>query len=80
MALTPRQITRKAWLEKAISEIESAQLTGIKSGLSMSFNGRSIQRHTIQELETLLKGYEAELCKLERKEAGTQTRTIRVVG
>lgn len=80
MALTPRQVTRKAWLEKAISEIEKAQLTGITAGLSMSFNGRSIQRHTPTELEKLRKGFEAELCKLERKEVGTQTRTIRVVG
>lgn len=80
MALTARQTTRKAWLEKAIFEIESAQLKGITSGLTMSFNGRSIQRHTPAELERLNRTYEAELCKLEKIELGTRTRTIRVIG
>jgi len=80
MALTARQITRKAWLEGAVLQIQSAQLKGITSGLTMSFNGRSIQRHTPAELESLMRTYEAELCKLEKKELGTFTRTIRVIG
>lgn len=79
MALTARQAVRKAWLEQAITEIQSAQLKGI-SGLSMSFNGRSIQRHTPSELEKLMRTYESELCSLEKAELGTRTRTIRVVG
>lgn len=80
MPLSARQITRKAWLEKAIDAIQDSQINGISSGLSMTFNGRSIQRHSPEELEKLFKSYEAELCKLERIEAGTQTRTIRVIG
>lgn len=80
MALTARQAVRKAWLEKAITEIQSAQLKGISAGLTMSFNGRSIQRHTPAELEKLMRTYESELCKLEKIELGTRTRTIRVVG
>ncbi|KZZ67405.1 hypothetical protein A3765_10510 [Oleiphilus sp. HI0130] len=80
MPLNARQYDRKIWLEKAIKEIEDALLNGIKSGHSMTFNGRSIQRHTTDELEKLRRAYNAELCKLERIEAGTQTRTIRVIG
>lgn len=80
MPLNNRQTERKIWLEEAIETIETALLTGIRDGLSLTFNGRSLQRHTPEELEKLRKRYEAELCKLERIEAGTQTRTIRVIG
>lgn len=79
MALTARQAVRKAWLEQAITEIQSAQLKGFSSA-TMTFNGRSIQRHTPAELEKLMRTYESELCKLEKIELGTRTRTIRVVG
>lgn len=80
MPLTARQAERKEWLESALDEIQDALLKGISSGLSMSFNGRSIQRHTPTELAKLERRFSAELRKLERIEAGTQTRTIRVIG
>lgn len=81
MPLTPRQVTRKAWLEKAIDAIQETQLNGIVSeGSQMTFNGRSIQRFSTEELENLRVRFEAELSKLERIELGTHTRTVRVIG
>lgn len=81
MALTPRQAERKQWLEQAIKEIQYAQLNGIKSeALTMSFNGRSMQRFTPEELEKMRLRYDQELTKLERMEAGNYSRTIRVYG
>lgn len=80
MPLTTRQSERKAWLEEALEKIDEALLKGISSGVSMTFNGRSIQRHSNEDLARLQKRYSAELSKLERIEAGTQTRTIRVIG
>lgn len=81
MPLTPRQSIRKEWLEKAIDAIQETQLNGIVSeGSQMTFNGRSIQRFSPDELERLRLRFEAELTKFERIELGTHTRTIRVIG
>lgn len=81
MALTERQTARKLWLQKAISEIQYAQINGFKSeAVSMSFNGRSITRFNMQELENMRFRFDQELTKLEKIEAGTFTRTIRVWG
>lgn len=81
MALTERQTARKAWLINAITAIESAQLNSLTSeAAQMTFNGRSIQRFSPQELERLRTVYDGELSKLEKVEAGTYTRTVRVIG
>ncbi len=81
MPLTTRQAARKDWLEKALTAIESAQLgllTNAKS--SITFNGRSATNLAPSELERLRRSYESELLKLERKEMGQGTKTIRVIG
>ena len=80
MPLTERQKSRKAWLEQAVNEIQNAQINGFKSGFSMSFNGRSIQRFSPKELENLRHMYDRELIRLEKIEAGNYTRTVRVNG
>lgn len=79
--LTEREKTRKTWLEKAIYEIQKVQLEGLGSGAqTLAFGGRSIQRFTPQELESLRRSYDNELARLERKEVGKSSRTIRVWG
>lgn len=80
MALTSRQSERKEWLEGVLSDIEEALSGGIKNGVSGAFNGRSVQRYTPDELTKLQKRYDSELRRLERIEAGTNSRTIRVIG
>lgn len=81
MPLTPRQITRKAWLEKAVDAIQNTQLNGITSeALNMTFNGRSLQRFGPEELERVRQQFETELIKLEKIEIGNYSRTIKVIG
>lgn len=81
MPLTPRQITRKAWLEKAVDAIQDTQLNGITSeALNMTFNGRSLQRFGPEELERVRQQFETELIKLEKIEIGNYSRTIKVIG
>jgi len=46
----------------------------------MTFNGRSVQRYSPEELERLRVRYDAELVKLERIDSGTYTTTVRVIG
>lgn len=81
MALTDRQTARKEWLESAIDAIQNAQMGILTSGKSeLSFNGRSVTNLSPSELETMRRSYESELEKLERKEKGLRTRTVRVLG
>ena len=81
MALTESEATRKAWLVEAISAIQNAQLGNLISGKSsLSFNGRNVTNMSPTEMETLRCSYAAELTKLERKEQGVRTRTIRCIG
>ncbi|ALR15263.1 hypothetical protein M272_16895 [Vibrio natriegens NBRC 15636 = ATCC 14048 = DSM 759] len=81
MALTESEATRKAWLVEAISAIQNAQLGNLTSGKSsLSFNGRNVTNMSPTEMETLRRSYAAELTKLERKEQGVRTRTIRCIG
>lgn len=81
MALTTRQAERKAWLESAITAIQNAQLGILTSGkLDLSYNGRSMTNLSPPEMEKLRRSYESELQKLERKEEGSASRTIRVIG
>ncbi len=81
MPLTTRQAARKTWLENALAAIESAQLGLLSTGKSsVTFNGRSATNLAPSELEKLRRSYESELLKLERKEIGKGTRTVRVIG
>ncbi|ANQ24835.1 hypothetical protein BA893_24955 [Vibrio natriegens] len=81
MALTESEATRKAWLVEAINAIQNAQLGNLTSGKSsLSFNGRNVTNMSPTEMETLRRSYAAELMKLERKEQGVRTRTIRCIG
>ena len=81
MALTESEATRKAWLVNAINAIQNAQLGNLTSGKSsLSFNGRNVTNMSPTEMETLRRCYAAELMKLERKEQGVRTRTIRCIG
>jgi len=80
MPLTPRQTSRKAWLEAALTKIEAAQAGNFDQGQAMTFNGRSVQRYSPEELERLRVRYDAELVKLERIDSGTYTTTVRVIG
>lgn len=81
MALTVSETTRKEWLVSAIEAIQQAQLGIISSGKSsLSFNGRSVTNLSPMELEKMRSSYSSELAKLERKEAGLRTRTIRCTG
>ncbi len=81
MPLTPRQIARKEWLESAVEAIQNAQMGIITSGKSqLSWNGRSVTNLSPDELESLRRSYESELERLERKEQGSGTRTVRVIG
>ena len=80
MALTNRQIRRKQWLESMLNAIE-ARLAGdiADGGSSMSINGRSLQRYSLDELNTLHRVYSNELTGLEQKEAGrSKYSTVRV--
>lgn len=71
MALTERQIRRKAWLEQMMDAIEARIAGDVESGSSsMSFNGRSLQRYTLDELNTLHSQYSYELNRLELQEMG----------
>ncbi|MDW2321315.1 hypothetical protein R7127_13615 [Vibrio sp. 1159] len=81
MALTESETTRKAWLVDAINAIQNAQLGNLTSGKSaLSFNGRNVTNMSPTEIESLRRSYAAELAKLERKEQGVSTRTIRCIG
>ena len=81
MALTESEATRKEWLVNAINAIQNAQLGNLTSGKSsLSFNGRNVTNMSPTEMETLRRSYAAELMKLERKEQGVRTRTIRCIG
>ncbi len=81
MALTESETTRKAWLVEAITAIQNAQLGNLTSGKSsLSFNGRNVTNMSPTEMETLRRSYASELNKLERKELGVRTRTIRCIG
>lgn len=71
MALTDRQQNRKDWLEKMLDAIEGRISGDIESGSSsMSLNGRSLQRYTLEELNTLHSQYSYELSRLEQQAAG----------
>lgn len=81
MALTTRETARKTYLETAVTAIQDAQMGMIKGGVQeMSVGGRSLARFKPDELEKLYQKYLAELTRLESKEAGTRTRTVRVIG
>lgn len=80
MALTTRQTNRKAWLETALTAIESAQMGNFEQGQMITLNGRSLQRYSAEELERLRVRYDAELDKLERKANGTYSTTVKVIG
>ncbi len=81
MALTTREQTRKTYLETAVAGIQEAQMGMIQGGVAeMSVGGRSLARFKPDELEKLFEKYSAELKRLESKEAGTRTRTVRVIG
>ncbi len=81
MALTTRQTNRKTYLETAVAAIQDAQMGMIQGGVAeMSVGGRSLARFKPHELEDLYQKYLAELTRLERIEAGTRTRTVRVIG
>lgn len=81
MALTESEATRKAWLVDAINAIQNAQLGNLTSGKSsLSFNGRNVTNMSPTEMENLRRSYASELAKLERKEQGMRTRTIRCIG
>ena len=71
MALTDRQTRRKEWLEKMLDAIEARISGDLESGgSSMSINGRSLQRYSMDELNTLYSRYNNELTQLERQAAG----------
>lgn len=71
MALTERQTKRKVWLESMLTAIEGRLSGDIESGGSnMSINGRSLQRYTLDELNTMYRQYSSELTQLERVEQG----------
>lgn len=71
MALTDRQKNRKDWLEKMLGAIEARIAGDIDSGsLSLSINGRSLQRYNLDELNTLHSQYSYELNRLEQLDAG----------
>lgn len=71
MALTDRQTRRKQWLENMLDAIEARISGDLDSGaISMSLNGRSLQRYSIEELNRMYSQYSNELSQLERKEAG----------
>ena len=71
MALTDRQTLRKEWLEKMLDAIEARLSGDIESGgSSMSMNGRSLQRYSLEELNTLHKTFSNELSRLEQQAAG----------
>ncbi len=80
MALTDRQTRRKEWLEKMLDAIEARISGDLESGgSSMSINGRSLQRYTMDELNTLYSQYSYELTRLERQAAGKpKYSTVRV--
>ncbi|EMK6669888.1 hypothetical protein V9J75_003402 [Vibrio fluvialis] len=81
MALTESEAARKAWLVSAIEAIQKAQLGILTSGKSsLSFNGRSVTNLSPTEMEAMRVSFASELGKLERKEAGLRTRTIRCIG
>lgn len=71
MALTDQQTRRKAWLENMLDAIEARIYGDLESGgSSMSINGRSLQRYTMDELNGLYSQYNNELTRLERQAAG----------
>lgn len=71
MALTDRQTRRKEWLEKMLDAIEARISGDLESGgSSMSINGRSLQRYTMDELNGMYSQYNNELTRLERQAAG----------
>ncbi len=81
MALTTREQNRKSYLETALDSIQEAQQGMISGGVQeMSIGGRSLVRFKPNELEDLYQKYSRELIRLEAKEAGKRTRTVRVIG
>lgn len=71
MALTDRQNRRREWLEKVLDAIESRLSGDIESGgSSMSMNGRSMQRYSLDELNSLHKTFSNELNQLEQQADG----------
>lgn len=71
MALTDRQNRRREWLEKVLDAIESRLSGDIESGgSSMSINGRSMQRYSLDELNSLHKTFSNELNQLEQQADG----------
>ena len=81
MALTDREQARKAHLETLLTAIQDAeQGTWSAAVQEMSIGGRSLVRFKPEELAKYYRVYDQELKRLEAKEAGTRTRTVRVVG
>ena len=71
MALTDRETRRKAWLEQIIDAIEFRMTGDISSGASsMSLNGRSLQRYSLDELNSLYLKFNNELKQLDRQAIG----------
>lgn len=71
MALTDRQTRRKQWLENMLDAIEARISGDLESGgSSMSINGRSLQRYSLDELNGLYSQYNNELKRLEQQALG----------
>lgn len=71
MALTQRQLNRKQWLETTLDTIQARINGDLDSGaVSLSLNGRSLQRYSLDELNRLYKQYDHELSQLENQVAG----------
>ncbi len=71
MALTDRQTRRKEWLENMLDAIEARISGDLESGASsMSINGRSLQRYSLDELNGLYAQYNNELKRLEQQALG----------
>lgn len=78
MALTTRQAARKSYLEGAIPKLEAA-IEGSFGAAKLTIAGRSLERYTLEELESLRAKYDAELTRLERRDLGvSNVNTIRV--
>ena len=71
MALNDRQKARKEWLVNMLASIDARMMGDITMGGSaMTFNGRSLTRYSLPELDKLRRMFDAELCQLEAKELG----------
>ena len=80
MALNERQQARKQWLIDILAVIDARILGDITGGSAeMTFNGRSLKRYSLPELDNLRKRFESELRGLEAKEqGGSRLKPIRV--